>query len=63
MIDLSFYCDLALAFAAGSLVTGLAAAIGNSLARLGVTFRTDRDVSFFDGDSPDLATTGRTRFQ
>lgn len=50
MIDqLAFYADLAVAFAAGGLVMGLIGAIGNTLAKLNVTFRPDRDASFFDG--------------
>ena len=46
MIDLSFYLDMMAAFLAGGLVVGLAAAIGNSFAKLGITFREDRDERF-----------------
>ena len=47
MIDqLAFYADLAVAFAAGGLVMGLIGAIGNSFAKIGITFRPDRDERF-----------------
>jgi hypothetical protein len=52
MIDLAFYADIVAAFAAGVLVTSLAAAIGNSLARYRVTFRTDDGDAQFNGDLP-----------
>jgi hypothetical protein len=50
MIDqLGFYLELGMAFTAGAFVMGALSAIGNSFARIGVTFRPDRDASFFDG--------------